>query len=112
MIYEVRTYDIKGGSQAEVERRFGEAYENRKKFSELAAFFHTEIGPLNQIVHIWAYESLAERDERRGKMAADPAWQAWIKVSSQYFVNMENKVMKEAPFFRAKFSGPDEVGSR
>ena len=45
-------------------------------------------------------------------MQADPAWQAWIKVSSQYFVNMENKVMKEAPFFRAKFSGPDEVGSR
>ena len=38
MIYEVRTYDIKPRSLAEVEKRFGEAYEKRKKYSELAAF--------------------------------------------------------------------------
>jgi hypothetical protein len=36
MIYEMRTYDIKPRSLPEVEKRFGEAYEQRKKYSELA----------------------------------------------------------------------------
>ena len=67
MIYEIRTYDIKPGSLPEVEKRFAEAYEHRKKHSLLAAFFHTEIGPLNQIIHIWPYKDLEERARIRGK---------------------------------------------
>jgi hypothetical protein len=55
MIYEIRTYRVKVGSLPEVEKRFGEAYENRKKISPLAAFWHTEIGPLNEIIHVWPY---------------------------------------------------------
>ena len=31
MIYEIRTYRLKTGSLAEVEKRFGEGYEHRKK---------------------------------------------------------------------------------
>jgi len=114
MIVDHRTYTLKPGTLPEYLAKYEEMglKVQIKHLGRLAGYFFTEIGPLNQIVHIWAYENLAERDERRGKMAADPAWQAWIKVSSQYFVNMENKVMKEAPFFRAKFSGPDEVGSK
>src|SRR5213594_4108229 len=66
MIYEIRTYRIAPGSLAEVEKRFGEGYEYRKKYSELTAFLHTEIGPLNEIVHIWPYRDLAERARIRG----------------------------------------------
>ena len=61
MIYEMRTYDLKPKSLPEVEKRFGEAYEKRRKYSELGAFWHSEIGPLNQIVHVWPYKDLAER---------------------------------------------------
>jgi hypothetical protein len=43
VIYEIRTYRVKVGSIPEVEKRFGEAYEYRKKISPLAAFWHTEI---------------------------------------------------------------------
>ena len=56
MIYEIRTYDLRPGSVPEVIKRFGEGYEHRTKYSELAAFWYTEIGPLNQIIHIWPYE--------------------------------------------------------
>ena len=58
MIYEIRTYQIAPGSLAEVEKRFGEAYEYRKKYSPLTAFWHTEIGPLNEIIHVWGYQDL------------------------------------------------------
>ena len=74
MIYEIRTYQIAPGSLAEVEKRFGEAYEYRKKYSELTAFLHTEIGPLNEIVHIWGYRDLAERARVRGEAAKDANW--------------------------------------
>ena len=61
MIYEIRTYTLKTRSLAEVEKRYGEAYEYRKKYSPLAAFWHTEVGPLNEIVQVWPYTDLAER---------------------------------------------------
>src|SRR6266576_2554269 len=50
MIYEIRTYQIAPGSLAEVEKRFGEAYEYRKKYSELTAFWHTEVGTLSEFI--------------------------------------------------------------
>ena len=34
MIYEVRTYDLKPHSLPEVEKRFAEGYEHRKKLSQ------------------------------------------------------------------------------
>jgi len=74
MIYEFRTYDIKPGSLAEVEKRFGEAYEKRKKYSELFAFWHTEVGPLNQIIHVWPYENTMERSKIRADAVKRGIW--------------------------------------
>ena len=74
MILEIRTYEIQPGSLAEVEKRYGEAYEHRKKYSPLFAFWHTEIGPLNEIIHIWSYKDLAERARIRGEASKDPNW--------------------------------------
>ena len=71
MIYEMRTYEIGPGNLAEVEKRFGEAYEHRKKYSPLTAFWHTEVGPLNEIIHVWGYKDLAERARVRGEAAKD-----------------------------------------
>lgn len=74
MIYEVRTYDLHPNTVAEFEQRFGEAYEKRKAYSPLAAFWHTEIGPLNQIIHVWPYKDLAERDRIRAAAVKDGVW--------------------------------------
>ena len=53
MIYEVRTYTLKPGSTAQFEENFGKALPHREKYSKLGGFWHTEIGPLNQVIHIW-----------------------------------------------------------
>jgi len=45
MIYEIRTYRIAPRSLAEVEKRFGEGVRVPQEYSELFAFWHTEIGP-------------------------------------------------------------------
>jgi len=89
MIYEVRTYDIKPHSLAEVEKRFGEAYEHRKKLSPLAAFWHTEIGPLNQIIHVWPYKDLEERGRIRAAAIKDPNWPPKIR---EFIVSQRSEI--------------------
>jgi len=95
MIYEVRTYDIKPRSLAEVEKRFGETYEKRKKYSELTAFWHTEIGPLNQILHVWKYKDLEERARIREAAVKDKAWPPNI---GEFIVKQQSDIMIPFPF--------------
>ena len=95
MIYEMRTYDLKPRALPEVEQRFGEAYEKRKKYSELAAFWHTEIGPLNQIIHVWPYQDLAEREKIRAAAVKDGAWPP---KTSEFMVRQRSEIFLPFPF--------------
>ena len=65
MIVEMRTYTLKPGSQPTVIERFGKALPNRLKLGPIAAFWSTDVGPLNQIIHVWTYADSAERDKVR-----------------------------------------------
>jgi hypothetical protein len=95
MIFEIRTYGLKPGSLAEVEKRFGEAYGVRKKHSELAAFWHTEIGSLNQIIHVWPYQDLAERARVRAAAAKEPGWPPKL---AEFVVDMQSEVVTPFAF--------------
>jgi len=101
VIYEIRTYQIAPGSLAEVEKRFGEAYEYRKKYSELTAFWHTEVGPLNEIIHVWGYNDLAERAKIRAEAAKDANWppkiSEFIRKMRAEIVNAFDFVPKPTP---------------
>ena len=111
MIYEMRTYDLKPHSVPEAEARFAEAYEIRKKHSPLAAFWHTEIGPLNQIIHVWPYKDLAERTKIREEAVKDGTWPPKIKdfivaMRSEIFTPLsmspELKPAKVGPYFEMR----------
>ena len=97
MIIEMRTYRLKPGSIPEAVKRFGEAVEGsgRSKISPLGAFFHTEVGPLNRIIHCWPYESLDDRDKKR---AAASKLQGWPPRTSEFIEEMESKIINLAPF--------------
>jgi hypothetical protein len=97
MIYEVRTYMLKPGTVAECEQRFAEALPYREKYSKLGAFWHTEIGPLNQIIHVWPYESLQQRTDIRAQAAQDPHWPPKILDLVE---SMESQIFVPAPFMR------------
>jgi hypothetical protein len=105
VIYEIRTYRITPGSLPEVEKRFGEAYEYRKKYSELTAFLHTEVGPLNEIVHIWGYEDLAERAKVRAEAAQNPNWPPKL---GEFITEMRSELV--TPFSFVPKITPGKVG--
>jgi NIPSNAP len=95
MIVEMRTYTLKPGTIATVEERFGQALPARLNFSKLAAFWHTEVGPLNQIIHVWPYDSLAHREQARGAAAKAPGWPPDI---AEFIVEAKAEIFIPAPF--------------
>ena len=108
MIYEVRTYDLKPGTISQAEDAFKIALPYREKYSPLAAFWHTEIGPLNQIIHVWGYESLEERGRVRAEAGKDPNWPP--KITQGSIVNMDSEIWHPAPFMNP-MGGDQALGS-
>jgi len=95
MIIEMRTYTLQPTTLAEAEKRFGEALPSREEYSKLAAFWHSEVGPLNQIIHVWAYDSFEHRAEVRAAAAKDPNWPPKIR---EFCVAQQSEVFIPAPF--------------
>ncbi len=98
MIYEVRTYTLKPGSVGTFEENFAAALPHREKYSKLGAFWHTEIGPLNQVIHVWPYESVEERNSIREEAGKDPNWPP--KNDPDMYVSMNSEIFIPAPFMR------------
>jgi hypothetical protein len=74
MIIEMRTYTLQPGTVATFEERFGQALPARAKVSPLAAFWHTEVGPLNRVIHVWPYDDLAARTRLREEATKLQGW--------------------------------------
>ena len=108
MIYEVRTYVLKPGSVATFEENFAAALPHREKYSKLGAFWHTEIGPLNQVIHVWPYESVEERNNIREEAGKDPNWPP--KNDPDMYVSMNSEIFNPAPFMRP-LGGNQALGS-
>jgi hypothetical protein len=92
-MYEFRTYTLKPGSVAQFEKNFEEGLPNRVKVSPLSAFWHTEMGPLNQVIHVWEYESLQHRADVRSQQV--PGWPPKVQ---EFILNMEAEIWLQPPF--------------
>src|SRR6516165_4025377 len=85
MIYEVRTYTLRPGTVAEFEERYEKRLPLRLKHSPLGGFWHTEFGPLNQVIHVYPYDDLAQRTAVRDALAKDTA-RAQIQSGREFVV--------------------------
>ena len=104
MIIDHRTYTLHPGKINDFIAIYGEqGYPLQLKYlGECAGWYVSmDIGPLNQVVHLWRYRDLADRAERRAKMNADPDWQAYLAAATPLLQRMENKILTAAPFYRS-----------
>ncbi|MBI4200742.1 MAG: NIPSNAP family protein [Chloroflexi bacterium] len=95
MIHELRTYTLRPGTVAEAESRFEKALPGRLGLSKLGGFWHTEVGPLNQILHLWPYDDLAHRTRVREEARKAPNWPPDIR---EFIVSQESEILVPAPF--------------
>lgn len=100
MIYELRTYRMKVGSVPAYLALVGEEGIEVQKahLGQLVGYFSSEIGQLNEIVHVWAYVDLNDRAERRARLAADPRWREFLPKIQALIETTENKILLPAAF--------------
>jgi hypothetical protein len=106
MIVDMRVYTCVPGRMAEwVALYEKEAWPLQKQYLGNCLGWYTSIeGRLHQVVHLWGYESQADREQRRGAMAKDPAWHAFLAKAKEIgaFVSQENSILSPSAFSLAK----------
>lgn len=65
-------------------------------------YYYSEFGPLNQITHMWAYESLEDRSARRMQLRKTSGWDDIRNELMPLVHHQENKLLIPAPFFKVR----------
>jgi hypothetical protein len=105
----MRTYTVKPGMMGEYEKRFTEAYEVRQNYSKLGAMFKTDIGDINQVIHIWPYEDLQHRFDTRTESTKDPSGK-WPPKTSELLTSQEVTILDPVKGMR-EWTEPQKWGS-
>ncbi len=102
MFYELRTYTLKPTKLADwLALYHSDALAvQTEHLGQLIGFFTTEIGDVNQVVHIWAWKSLDDRMARRTAMAADSRWMEFSRKNKELdaVVKLESRMMRPTAF--------------
>ena len=102
MILEHRTYTFRPGTVDKWMNKYeaeGLALQKRH-LNRFVGVYVTEIGHLHQIVLMWSYDNLADREARRARMNADPDWKRYIgEVWTMDAIQQQDvKIMNPAAF--------------
>ena len=76
MIHELRRYTVKPGKLADYVEKSGSIGRPIRgdRYGKLLGYWSTELGPLNQVVHLWEFADLAARTTARAGLAKDERW--------------------------------------
>lgn len=100
MIVEQRTYTLYPGKAAD----YLDLYEREgwpiqsDILGRPLGYYVIDIGPLNRVLHMWAYDSYEDRQARRARLLADPDWQAFVPNLRLFIVSQENLILRPARF--------------
>jgi hypothetical protein len=107
MIVEMRTYTLAMGATGRYFKLYGEKglAVQKRILGHLVGYYAVEVGELNKVVHLWAYDSMDERAKRRETLWKDPEWLDYVKEVGPLVADQANQILTPAPFFKV----PDPV---
>ena len=102
MLLDVRTYKCLPGrvpAQLELYKKLGYPVQLRY-MGEPLCYAVAESGDLNTFSHVWVYESAADRETKRGKMAQDSDWKIFLAENAKAgnMVEQKNCLMTPTAF--------------
>ena len=76
MIYELRTYTVKPGTLGDMVKAASTVSREIRgnDYGKLEGYWSSEIGALNQVMHLWSYRDFEERARLRADLAKNPRW--------------------------------------
>ena len=108
MIVEERTYTTHPGQW----RAYLALYESegmaiqKRILGRMVGYYYSDIGELNQIVHLWAYKDLNERAERRTRLMEDPAFISYVAKMIPMLQGQSSRILRPAAFFQPQWQSP------
>ncbi|XP_036431650.1 protein NipSnap homolog 3A [Colossoma macropomum] len=108
--YEFRTYCIHPHLNSAFLKLTSEKINLRTAHSELLGYWSVEYGGLNQVFHIWKYDSYDQRAAVRAALAEDPDWmEQYISKAMPMLSSQDNEVTYLVPWSTVK-KPPKEGG--
>jgi NIPSNAP len=100
MIVEQRTYTLRAGAVAEYLKVYEQEglHVQKEHLPRMMGYYFSEIGDLNQIIHMWAYNDLKHREECRAALFNDERWRIVVKKLYTFIERMENKILVPTRF--------------
>jgi hypothetical protein len=102
MIIEKRVYTLRYGCIPQymaIYEKYGVKVQT-KILGGLVGWYYPEMGELNQIVHMWAYKTFADRERRRAKLHKSKEWQTYMakQREAQLIIKQETQIFHPAPW--------------
>lgn len=97
--YEFRTYCIRPEKNAAFLKLTNEKIHLRTAHSKLLGYWSVEYGGLNQVFHIWEYDSYSQRAGVRAALSQDPNWiEEYISKAMPMLTSQDNEVTYLVPW--------------
>jgi hypothetical protein len=106
MLIEHRTYTLRPGTVVQ----FVEFFERHDLpfivpiMGHPVGWYTTEIGPLNQVIQMWAFDNFEDRERRRAQVAAHPSWPNHLATLSPWVESQSSMLLRPAPFFAQRLA--------
>lgn len=100
MLIEQRIYHLKPGALHE----FLKLYEHEglalqsEALGNLIGYFQPQTGDLNRVIHLWGFDSLEERNQRRAALSAQPEWRAFLAKAGGLVTAQHAEILSPTAF--------------
>ena len=110
MLHELRTYTARPGAIPDVLKANEEVGRKVRgdDYGVLEGYWYTEMGPLNQVMHLWRFDSFEERARLRGELGKLDGW------TKEYVPRLRPLLVKQETRFlnpTRDIAAPDSEGN-
>jgi hypothetical protein len=99
MIVDYRAYTFKPGTVPLFMEMFEkEGLEVQKKIlGNFLGIYRKEVGNINEVIHMWGYESMAERERRRALLFQDTGFLDYVKRARELITGQDVRILVGMP---------------
>ena len=101
-LYELRTYTLYVGKMAEAVKLYSEqrypALEKGGQSKKLVGYFQSDVGTINQLVHLWKFDDDADRRRHWASLSSNADFTASAGEFRPMVMTQEVKLLTAAPW--------------
>lgn len=104
MIIEMRTYNIKTGRLNDFIKIYNDDIRETHTLilGNQIGFFYSEFGKLNQVIHLYGYDSYEDRNKRRKELSNNQEFKSYVKKVMSLIDSQENQILLPTEFSKIK----------